>query len=315
MKNKKMIPMSLLIPTMNRPETLFDTLKSYFSSNCIPKQIIIVDQSENAREINDNKKVIDYFNKFNNIEYYYLSIPSSTQARNLAIEHTKYEIVIFSDDDINIFPNTLENIESIFKRKNISMVAGIDINSECSNSNIGYFFGTKSYRKRNIGHVTLSMLSRYPDNITDEIETEWAMGYFFVVRHSILKNNKLQFDENLKSYAYAEDLDFSYRYYCISKNNGFKCILTPKVKVRHMVSKEYRVPSDKSTYMYILHRAYLINKMKFGLKGFLAYNWTNFWRLIERIIRHENASCFIRAIIYYKKNKKEVFEGKFYYGE
>ena len=39
------VNVSLLIPTMNRPETLEATLKSYFSKEFYPAEVIVVDQS------------------------------------------------------------------------------------------------------------------------------------------------------------------------------------------------------------------------------------------------------------------------------
>lgn len=51
------------------------------------------------------------------------------------------------------------------KDKSISMIAAIDDNMPTKQSALGYILGTRSFKKRKIGHVTYSMLGRYPENV------------------------------------------------------------------------------------------------------------------------------------------------------
>lgn len=310
MNQKIVLPVSVLIPTMNRPDTLKRTLDSYLSADCLPGQIVIVDQSEKE----DTKKYVEALiekNDCNQIkfDYVYQPTPSSTQARNTAMEKAKEELFIFSDDDIDIYPDTIKNIYERFQDPQIAMIAGIDDNRKKSSSNIGFLLGTKSYKNRKIGHVTLSMLGRYPDDIKDEIETQWAMGYFFVIRKSLAQKWNIRWDENLTSYAYAEDLDFSYSYYKMAQKEGLHCALNEKIRVKHMVSHEYRIPSKKSTYMYVVNRMYLSYKHKMGLKSRVAMGWCNLWRLAERIVKREKPSEMFGAIVYSVMHGKQIKSG------
>ena len=51
------LPISVLIPTMNRPDSLERTLKKYICAKYIPAQIVVVDQSEEkARNRTSNCK-------------------------------------------------------------------------------------------------------------------------------------------------------------------------------------------------------------------------------------------------------------------
>lgn len=308
--NKK-LAISIVIPTMNRPDALENTLSSLIEGDYIPSQIIIVDQSQDEILKRKNKELIDKKTNNTDIEYKYIfqQEPSLTKARNNAMEHINNEIVIYSDDDVLVYSDTLLNVYEIMKDKKISMIAGIDDNAIESNSKIGYLFGTKSFKNRKIGHVTNSMLGRYPNYIDDEIQTQWAMGYFFVIRKSCLIDWNLRWDENLISYAYPEDLDFSFTYYKKSAREGYKCILTNKVHVRHMVSQEYRVPSKKSTFMYVINRRYLIHKHQMGIKAVLAAEWCDFWILLKRTLYKENSKDMRRALKVARKNKKDICEG------
>lgn len=303
------LPISVLIPTMNRPETLKATLDSFFNGDVLPAQVVVVDQSndENAKK---TKNVCDKYSDKAQIKYVYQERPSSTEARNNAYNYASGEIIVFSDDDVLVYKNTLKNVVSVMQRNEVAMIAGIDDNSSASSTNIGYLLGTKSYKNRKIGHVTLSMLGRYPDNIKGEIETQWAMGYFFVVRKSLLDKWNIRWDENLTSYAYAEDLDFSFSYYKKAKSENLKCVINEQVRVKHCVSKEYRTPSTKSTYMYVVNRYYLSYKHNMGFRSRLAMKWCNFWRLVERTVKKECPADMWKAMVFVSRNKKDIRQGK-----
>ena len=286
----KFVPISVVIPTMNRPETLERTLSTYAAGEMLPEQIIIVDQTED-----ENKKhVVQQISRKYGCDYLYLREPSLTAARNIGRQAANYEIIVFSDDDIDVYDDTMKCIFEIMRLQDIALIAGIDDLTGASKTNIGYILGTKSYKKRNIGHVTKSILGRYPDHVTGEIQTEWAMGYFFAVRKSCINKWNLSWDERLISYAYAEDLDYTYRYCKKAKQEGLKCILTDKVHVKHLASKEYRVPSRKSTFMYAIHRRYIADKNHMGSRAAIA--WCDFWRIVERVIKHEHPDELISAI-------------------
>lgn len=305
------LPISVLIPTMNRLQTLERTLQSYLNKKYIPSQIVVIDQSKDAEVSKEIKKLVIGFREKSEIIYEYQEIPSLTKARNRAIQFAKEEIIICSDDDIDVYEDTLKNIFELMRNSKLALIAGIDDNSAGSITNIGYLLGTKSFKNRKIGHVTWSMLGRYPDVIQGEINTQWAMGYFFVIRKSLMDKWKICWDEKLTGYAYAEDLDFSFGYYKNAKLENLKCVLNEKVRVRHLVSQEYRTPSKKSTYMYVINRAYLSSKHQMGEKSKIAMGWCDFWRVVERWVKKENQKDLIDAIRCKNKHYKEIKEGIF----
>lgn len=304
------LPISVLIPTMNRAQSLKKTITSYLSCEYIPAQFVVVDQSTDIRTRQEIQTMLAKMSSVD-IKYIFQEVPSSSAARNRALEEADCEIIVFSDDDIDVNEDTLKNLHDIMQDASVALIAGIDENSAKSFTNIGYLLGTKSFKNRKIGHVTLSMLGRYPDNIIGQIETQWAMGYFFAVRKSLVQRWNVQWDENLTGYAYAEDLDFSYNYYKHAKGEGMRCILNERVRVKHLVSMEYRIPSRKSTFMYVLNRAYLSYKHQMGRGSRMAMKWCNFWRMIERAIRRQNLQDMRDACQYLKRHRKEVEQGIF----
>lgn len=303
------LPISVLIPTMNRPETLKRTLDTYTQADRLPSQIVVVDQSQDAEIANEIERLVKSYEVIETV-YVYQETPSLTAARNNALKYAKEEIIVCSDDDVYVYNDTLYNVYRVMSDESVSMIAGLDDRSNGKNGSIGYLLGTRSFKKRKIGHVTLSMLGRFPDEVKGQVDTEWAMGFFFSVKKSLIMKWNLRWDENLTSYAFPEDLDFSYAYYKNSKKENLRCIFDETVHVNHMVSREYRVPSKKSTYMYVINRAYLSYKHNMGFKSRVAMGWCNFWRLIEKILKKEKPGDFINAQRCLRKNRKKVKSGE-----
>lgn len=307
------LPISVLIPTMNRPDSLERTLKKYMSAKFVPAQIIVVDQSETKEVANGNEDVLKNITHDIEWKYIYQKEPSSTKARNKAIKNANNEIIIFSDDDIDVHDDNLINVYNVMNNKNISMIAGLDDNMALSQSKIGCLFGFKSLKNIHIGHVTSSVFGKFPDRVDTETSTMWAMGFFFVVRKSLIDKWNMQWDEKLSGYAYGEDLDFSYTYYKKSKEANLRCIMTNKVRVLHLASQEYRTPSRKHMFMYVLNRYYLSNKHHMGWKSIVSMKLTNSIMVIFQRLKGENPRDLKDAIKYLKNHKEDIRQGRFKY--
>ena len=307
------LPISVIIPTMNRPESLDRTLQYMAKANNVPQQIVVVDQSQHEDIRKKNEGILDKYKTIESRVYIYQQIPSLTKARNKGLSKADNEVIILSDDDVDVPADMFTNVVRLMQDKKVAMIAGIDELTQQSKTNIGYFLGTKSYINRKIGHVTYSMLGRYPDSITSQVETQWAQGYFFVVRKSCLNRWNIRWDENLSSYAFAEDLDFSYTYYKAAKIEKMRCILDPSVHVKHLATLEYRVPNAKSIYMYVLNRKYLAHKHQMGFKSIVCRNWCELWRFVELIAKRKNAKTFFKAYLCKFKYGTEINAGKLDY--
>lgn len=299
-----------MIPTMNRPESLERTLKSYLSGTAVPSQIVVVDQSQTEEIRKKNQAALSRYCHRVKWNYCFQKEASITKARNIAMGYAENEIMVFSDDDVDIYQGTLCNVVSLMQDSTLALIAGIDDNAFSPHGFIGYIFGTKSFLRRKEGHVTPSMLGRYPAHVIGEVPTQWAMGYFFVVRKSLVQTCCLAWDEKLTSYAYAEDLDFSLSYCKASRERGMRCILSDQVRVKHLASQEYRVPSRKSTFMYVINRSYLSYKHHTGVFSRLLMNWTNLGVLMMRVVKRENPGDMLQAIIREKQVLQALRAGR-----
>lgn len=308
---KNLLPISVVIPTMNRAKSLTRTITCLVENNYIPNQIVVIDQSEDEISKTQNHNILMEYNKHIDCRYIYQKEPSLTKARNKGIEYCHNEIIVFSDDDVDVNNDTILNVYKMMEDQSIVMIAGLDEKVVTSYSKLGYLFYHKSYKNRNIGHVTKSIFGRFPMYLQDETDTQWAMGFFFVIRKSLLVRWGVKWDENLTGYAYAEDLDFSYSYYKKAKSEGKKCLMNEKVKVKHLVSQDYRIPSKINTAMYIINREYLSYKHfpSYPISR-LATRWANLGEFLYRIIKRSAPGDIIKAQILCDIHRQEIKQGQ-----
>lgn len=305
---------SVIIPTMNRQASLLRTIQYILKGKILPEQIIIVDQSDSEKKRSENRYAVESLLKDKTVlEYISLDVASLTHARNTGLGKASGDIIVFMDDDVDVREETVSNIRILMEDPTVAMIAGIDESMPIARSKLGYIMGTKSLKNHAIGHVTHAVLGRFPDHeILKDTSTQWAMGFFFVIRKSLCDKWDIWFDENFRSYAYAEDLDFTYRYYMKSSKENLKCILSPLIKVVHNESKEWRIANRKSTFMYVVHRVYLQYKFWSG-KYELALKWAFLGLYFYKKFHHENMADYKDALLFSRKYKMDIVGGNMHY--
>lgn len=302
---------SIIIPTLNRASSLARTLGFISKSSILPDEVIIIDQSpidtaEKIKELCDSQTL--------KIKYIHVTEPSSSKSRNIGLELCKNDIAIFMDDDVDIGIDTIRNILILFRNNSISMVGGIDSGSPPKKLSLpSLIFFRSSFFKRYKGHVSMAGYGVFPQNPQGETPTEWAMGFFFSIRKSLAQKWGLKFDENLKYYAYAEDLDFTYRYFLKSREENLKCIMSTAATVLHNVSREYRLPSRQRTFIEICHRRYLMARHGNTILRQLIMLWSDIGAALMRAKRGEPTSDVFKAIAFAIKYRRDIKKGVFHY--
>ena len=113
---------SVVIPTFNRPKTLQSTIESYLSGNALPKQIIVVDQSQYPFDpyFISNWRGVE-------IKVIHQPIPSLTLARNIGARTSDCDVILFSDDDVLVNVDSISILTDVMDDKSYALVAGVDI--------------------------------------------------------------------------------------------------------------------------------------------------------------------------------------------
>lgn len=309
------IPISVIIPTLNRHETLIQTVQSLCKGESIPKEIIIVDQSMAA--INKNE-----FGSLNgaHILVEHPTIASSTHARNIGIEKAAEDILLFCDDDILIDERTLTRLYTGISNPDTALVAAIHYRDNAVYEGPkkhgaikdigGTFLGLKKFWRKDGYIIKSNMRGRYATGINTVASTEWAMGYFFCIKKSLLKGLDHYFDEHLIRYAYAEDLDFTYRYCLEAKKRGMKTVVDPSVFVNHLATREWRIPKQMEVNYIFANRRYLSWKLFPSRKDYRAAMWVfDHLYLLTQFRKKEYAKEIISALKLCSKNRKLIREG------
>lgn len=307
---------SIIIPTYNRKKTLLETINRLYESTILPDEIIIIDQSEKTFDLNYiDQRILENIN----IRLIILEKPSSTKARNIGIENAKNEALIFMDDDLYVDKYTIEKTLYNLSKNDIGLVDAVHYEeNRVYNSDLGrkvniisklsYIFGRKKISDKQGFFCKSSILGRYNlDNKSNE--TEWAMGYFFAVKKSILDKYNIRFDEKLTSYAYAEDLDFTYRYIKKISDIGLKAIIDKSIYVNHIAAKEYRTPSKTALSIYIVNRWYLSYKYFKNPIYRLTLLWSDVFEFLRRSIYRQYPFEVIKRHIICIKNTKKLKQG------
>lgn len=94
---------SVIIPSINRPQLLIETVESVLAGDHVPAEIIVVDQSEHA-----NEALASRTDSRCDVRYVHTSEVGVSRARNTGIRLARHSLLGFVDDDIRVLPQWFE---------------------------------------------------------------------------------------------------------------------------------------------------------------------------------------------------------------
>ena len=121
-----MLNWSLVICTLNRRDILERCLRSAINQTLLPKQIIVVDASNDWES--SKAYILDSLaGKSNSIEWIYLGSEqkSLTYQRNVGLNVCKADVVFFIDDDAVMFPDSADEIMQVYEKDTSLLVGGV----------------------------------------------------------------------------------------------------------------------------------------------------------------------------------------------
>lgn len=312
---------SVIIPTYNRTRELEDTLESIIAQTKLPKEVLIVDDSGNDEIQNLIEQKKNEFKSKGAILKYIRNEKerSLTIARNIGVEHSAGDIILFLDDDVILESEYIEEILKVYKENlNALGVQGYITNMFSKNiitkirNTIEKFFFLW-YPENNKCRVQPAAPT-YPSPLEKTIRCQWLVGANQSYRRDVFK--EFRFDENLKRYSYKEDMDFSYRVY---RRYPDTLYITPYAKLIHIGSNVARLPKKHGIVMQIIYNFYFFYKnIDQCLKNKLIFIWSMFGELFIQtlvlIIKPSKphllrVKYFIEGYIVALKHIKEIKKG------
>ena len=267
---------SVIIPAYYRRDDLAELFDSLLRQTIKPFEVIVVDDTptDEIAVLCDIFKVQFAKKKIRLIYYKNQRKKSLSVARNVGVEKSSGDILVFFDSDVILFPDYIEKILEVFKKfPNAVGVQGWIVNFKRTKF---YYVRQVIYRIFRFSHHVKDRckLFEYPSSLKRIVQCEALSGANFAVKREVF--NELRFDENLLGYAYMEDMLFSHSLFKKYPNGLF---ITPYAKCIHKVSRVGRGEKKELEKHKRTCRLYVLTKL-FGWRGTLLYCWQNVGNLI-----------------------------------
>jgi glycosyltransferase involved in cell wall biosynthesis len=256
---------SVVVCTYNRNQVLCEAIEKLLKQNYSDYELLIIDQSE-SHDAPTTEYLKSIGDKIRLIKPAFANLP---KARNFSLKHTRGEVIVFFDDDMEVPPDTVSKLaEDYVKNPHISIVTGfMSQNYEVDfNKYAGYSWGKPV--KANSGLRELEVMD----------------GGFMSFRKEALDRIG-DFDEwiGTQMAASGEDHEFSLR----ARNAGYKIYLDTAITIEN---RDWTVGGSERAQVDPDFKQIAMTNMKFyinlknrpytGLKGWLAANWSLYRFLI-----------------------------------
>jgi len=262
MNDMNAFSVSIIIPTYNRPNDIKIVLNSILNQTFLPKEVIVVDQSEDVL----TKELVESFNR-NNKErgidfiWHYQKEKGSAKARNQGFHLSKGDIVCFTDDDVVLDKDYIKEIVGYFVK--YPKLGGVSGNVETSDFPSGFKWSLRKFLLRIFlidflnGKMTASGFGFpiFQNEIKNLTYVELFTGYSMNFRRQCLEENL--FDEFFTGYSFREDVELSYR---ISRKTLLAMI--PEARFVHNFSTTNRTNKKALKKMQFKNFYYVFNKHK-----------------------------------------------------
>lgn len=163
--------LSIIITTYKEPKTIVKAISCFLNQKIKEKlEIIVVCGDE--KTFNIAKK---HFNE-SNVFIYKDEAKGKSVALNLAFKKAKGDILVFSDGDVYVSPNSLENLRKHFTNKKIGAVCGHPVSVNSRNSMMGFW-----------SHFLTYMADKIRLEKVKNSEFIVVSGYLFAMRSNIIR--------------------------------------------------------------------------------------------------------------------------------
>jgi GT2 family glycosyltransferase len=215
---------SLVICTRDRPAQLAQCLRSLQQLAPPPDEIVVVD---NAPTSNATQQIMA---QFPHVRYVLEPRPGLSVARNTGIQQATGEIIVFTDDDVEVHPLWLARLRSGFHDPNVMVVTGIMLPAELeTEAQVAFHRGATGFKQE---CRALVFDSKYFETIKPYGVPVWQIGAgaSMALRRSVIEQVG-GFDERLGAGAAgcSEDSEFWYRVLAA----GYSCRYEPSAVIYH----------------------------------------------------------------------------------
>jgi GT2 family glycosyltransferase len=249
---------SIVIPTVDRPEALYNLLRHLEHQSRPPDEIVVVDQS--ARE---NDRVSAYAADHPRIRVHRLTERGLPNARNVGAARSSGDVVLFLDDDSIPDADLVRFHAQAYGPPGVAGVGGRVLGGyDRGRGEVGRFHPLDARVERNFGAERGGDVDHLPGgNMSFRREVFAAVGGF---------------DRSYGGSAIGEETDFCLR----ARRAGFRLVFEPRAAVEHLhlATGGCREPRFERWLFWHAH-----NAMLFALRHGRAAGWPLF--VLKRVAR------------------------------
>ena len=206
---------SVVIATRNRPDPLRATLGTLAKQTKPPLEVIVVDSSPDGR----TAEVVRDCSADSGLDlrYFHVAQPSAAGQRNLGVDQSQGEIVVFVDDDVDLCPAFLDEVTAPIRNDTTNRVAGVS--GRITNQGYSQPSGLNwlllaiclgNFRQSWAGQLVGPAVNFLPDGQAPETHrVEWLFTTGTAYRKDVFQ--QYRFGSNFTGYSFAEDVHLSAR--------------------------------------------------------------------------------------------------------
>jgi GT2 family glycosyltransferase len=263
--------LSVVVPTKDRPVELSQVVDDLLEQTLPPTEIVVVDQSNSTEPrclvAAVLRRHLDGGGR--NVQWVYRHDPSLsglTAARNLGIESSRGDIILFLDDDVRLDPRFVEEIATTYGRwPELGGVAGVVTNYDPPP--VGQRVFGRIFR-RGPFHDPRQTLYHHADRLrtAEPIPIDRLGGGLMSFRREVFQS--LRFDTTLTGYCLGEDVDFSF-----AVSRQYRLAINPRARLQHLRSPGTRPASSWATQEMRALRFLYRKHWATGIGNRLCYVW------------------------------------------
>ncbi len=264
---------SVIIPTYQRETVLCDTLDSLLAQDYPHYEVIVVDQTQTHQP--DTEQRLTALVQSRQITLYTTPWASLPAARNLGIERSSGEIVLFIDDDVVLPPGYLQaHARTFVERPEVGAVAGrvFDRMKLAEQKDLEIDYLPPAAMDPGIAWYHIDLV-----HTTQPQQVLTARGCNMSFRRVLFSQFGLRFDERFYGSAVREESDF-----CLHiRQTGYVIWYSPEAHLVHL-GEETGGCHDISTRSLTYQLAFYHNHFLLGIKNLtLGQNLRLFGRLFD----------------------------------
>jgi GT2 family glycosyltransferase len=261
------LPISVCIPTMNRPEELKRCIRSILEQNVLPGEIIIVDDGNLESAVFKNM-----VEPYTGLKYFKKDKPSLSASKNLAKTLASKNLILILDDDIVLEKDYLQNIFNILNndiKKEIGIVGGSIINSRERSLFEKIYKRVFLLDNGNPGQLLPWGFQTAFNDIYEDTLVEWISGGISCFRREVLE--EFSFEEFHGGRNALEDVEFGWK---VFKSKKYKIMVTPSAKLYHYHSSINKEAMFNTGFKQAYNRCWIFkNHCDKNLKNRISFCW------------------------------------------